>query len=77
MSRPHVGNLKRDFFIFALYDSGEYAPKAVARLMRERGYITVTVKIVRDAVKRRERYPEFYVNHFGQFVSPQDVELKQ
>jgi hypothetical protein len=53
MSRPHVGNLKRDILILFLYDTGEYAPKQIARLMRERGFFSVTVRVVRYVVRRR------------------------
>ena len=68
--RPQVGNAKRDTLIIAFYDTGEYAPKQIARMMRERGYQLVTVRVVRYVVNREKLHAE----HFGNFPSPQTVE---
>ena len=73
--RPHQGNIKRDVKIFVLYDSGEHSPKEIAALITMQGY-HCTTKIVRHALKRRERYPGFYVETLRHFAALCGVEIK-
>lgn len=62
MSKPHIGNLRRDFRIFVLYDSGQYAPKQIARMME------IGRSLVYEAIRRREKYRKFYEEHFHEFT---------
>jgi hypothetical protein len=75
MNQPQAGKIRRDLRIFILYDSGLYAPKEIARIMRD-AYPDITVHIVYHAVKRRKNNPGFYVKQFCEFVRSQQVDLK-